>query len=199
MKKNNGLTALWQRVTALLLGLLLALTAPSSVHAQSNEGFELLKTGNHFAFMRHALAPGFGDPDNFALRDCSTQRNLSQEGIEQARRIGERFKQNGISEAVVYTSQWCRCIDTANELGIGTPEELPIINSFYATPSRGDRQDQQLREWAVKQDLSKPTVLVAHQVNITALTSVFPASGEIIIVRRNGDGTLAVAARIRTD
>ena len=87
MKKNNGLSALWQRVTPLLLGLLLTLTASTSSHAQSNAGFELLKTGNHFAFMRHALAPGFGDPDNFALRDCSTQRNLSQEGIEQAQRI----------------------------------------------------------------------------------------------------------------
>ena len=170
------------------------------VSAQANDaqGFEALKSGNHFAIMRHAIAPGSGDPDNFELRNCSTQRNLSQEGIEQAQRIGERFRENGITEARVYTSQWCRCIDTAKLLDIGSPEELPIMNSFYATPQREEMQNQQLKEWLAKQDLTQPLVLVAHQVNITALTGVFPSSGEIIVVQRTINGDLQVTDRIRT-
>lgn len=170
-----------------------------SLQADETTALKSLKSGNHFAIMRHALAPGMGDPSNFDLQDCSTQRNLSQRGIDQAVNIGKRFRDSGISEAQVFTSEWCRCIDTAKYLDLNTPVELPLISSFFETREQASPQTLSLNAWLLKQDLSKPIVLVTHQVNITALTGVFPASGEIIIVKREDDGTLTVADRVQTD
>lgn len=190
MKRFSMLTALFT---------FLILTLSASVHADDAVGLNLLKSGNHFAMMRHAIAPGFGDPSNFKLRDCSTQRNLSQEGLEQSVRIGERFRKVGISEAQVYTSQWCRCIDTAKTLGIGTPEELPAMNSFFQNYEREAVQTETLKKWLAEQDLSKPLVLVSHQVNMTALTGAYPASGEIFIIERGAGGEFTVVDKVRTD
>ena len=199
MKKDRYVKLFLPTLIKTLAAACFVLTGIGSVQASETTGFEKLKSGNHFAIMRHAIAPGFGDPAEFELRDCSTQRNLSQEGIEQAKRIGDRFRENGIAEASVYTSQWCRCIDTATLLDIGVPEEFSAMNSFFATPERGEMQDQELRDWLAKQDLLEPLVLVAHQVNITALTGVYPGSGEIIVVERMESGELKVAARVLTE
>jgi len=182
-----------------LLFIFLTLLSLGSLHATETAGLAALHSGKHFAMMRHALAPGFGDPANFELRGCSTQRNLSKEGFEQAARIGERFRNVGIRKAQVFTSQWCRCIDTAKTLGIGTPEELPAINSFFANPERSDRQTEELKQWLAKQDLSKPLVLVAHQVNMTALTGAYPASGEIFVIQRDESGEFKVTDKIQTE
>jgi phosphohistidine phosphatase SixA len=144
----------------------------------------------HFVIMRHALAPGTGDPPEFTLEDCSTQRNLSAEGREQARQIGQRLRAGGISEARVYTSQWCRCRDTAELLGLGKAQELPALNSFFQNWSQREPRTQALREWLAAQDLSAeapPLILVSHQVNISALTGTSTASGEVLLVKR-GDG-----------
>lgn len=149
--------------------------------------------------MRHALAPGTGDPPEFSVNDCSTQRNLSDEGRQQAKRIGDRFRANGIQEAVVFSSQWCRCMDTAELLGLGAVTELPVINSFFQDYSRREPQTKMLREWLGKQDFAKPLVLVTHQVNINALTNVYTSSGEMVIVRINKSGELSVAGSIETD
>ncbi len=160
---------------------------------------DAFKTGNHIALIRHALAPGFGDPDNFSLEDCTTQRNLSQSGRDQAARIGLKFRQAGINEAEVYTSQWCRCQETAELLSLGTPRPLPPLNSFFQNFNRKEQQTEALREWLAGQPLEKPLILVTHQVNITAFSDVSPASGEIVLMRRNNDGSFEVAGSIRTD
>ena len=176
----------------------LSLITQGSLTANENSGLKALGSGNHFAIMRHAIAPGFGDPSNFELRNCTTQRNLSQEGFDQAARIGKRFKENGISEARVYTSQWCRCIDTASTLDLGVPEELPSMNSFFKTREREAMQMESLKDWLIKQDLTKPVVLVTHQVNMTALTGAHPASGEIFIIERTASGDFNITAKIQT-
>jgi broad specificity phosphatase PhoE len=176
----------------------LSLITQGSLTANENSGLKALGSGNHFAIMRHAIAPGFGDPSNFELRNCTTQRNLSQEGFDQAARIGKRFKENGISEASVYTSQWCRCIDTASTLDLGVPEELPSMNSFFETREREAIQMESLKDWLIKQDLTKPVVLVTHQVNMTALTGAYPASGEIFIIERTASGDFNITAKIQT-
>ncbi len=163
------------------------------------ELWRALKSGGHVAIMRHALAPGTGDPGNFALRDCATQRNLSQEGRDQSARIGERFRANGIAAAKVFSSQWCRCLETARLLGLGELEELPSLNSFFQAWEKRDGQTRALRDWLRQQDLARPTVLVTHQVNITALTGVFPSSGEIVFLRRDEAGELLVIGTIETD
>lgn len=155
--------------------------------------------------MRHALAPGNGDPVDMTIDDCSTQRNLSEEGREQARKSGELLRRHGITNVAVYSSQWCRCRETAVLLGFGDIVDLPSLNSFYATPGLRDEQTESTLAWAsgLERDASIPLtmpILVTHQVNITALTNEFPASGEIFAVRleEGGNGTLRLIARLKT-
>jgi phosphohistidine phosphatase SixA len=158
-----------------------------------------LRAGGHLALIRHAIAPGTGDPDNFVIGDCRTQRNLSDEGRAQAKRIGDRFHVNGIESAPVFSSQWCRCLQTARLLQLGLVTELPALNSFFQSFERRKPQTRALKAWLKNQDLRHPIVLVTHQVNITALTGVYPSSGELIIVRRSEKGGLTVVGTIETE
>ncbi|WP_353248766.1 histidine phosphatase family protein [Salinisphaera sp. T31B1] len=153
-----------------------------------------LASGEAIALMRHASAPGTGDPAGFVLDDCATQRTLSAAGRTEARAIGQRFREHGIARASVYSSQWCRCLETARLLGLGPVRPLPALNSFFE-----DRDKGRARTAAIEQRLAEADtgvqILVTHQVNITALTGVFPASGEIVVVRPDSHG-LAVIGRI---
>lgn len=180
------------------LGLLLPIAAAC---AETDEAalWAALRDGGHVALMRHAIAPGVGDPAGFRLEDCTTQRKLSAQGRAQARAIGERFRANGIATAAVFSSQWCRCLDTARELALGEVVAFPGLNSFFADRGEEARHTAAVRALIGERARSPlPLVLVTHQVNITALTGVFPASGEIIVLRVDGD-TPSVAGRIRTD
>ena len=150
------------------------------------ELWSVLGSTDHFAMIRHALAPGLGDPAHFKLGDCSTQRNLSQEGRDQAKQIGLLFNQHGIHRAKVYSSEWCRCIDTAQHMNLGMVNRLPALNSFFQHQERQDSQVLALRKWLDTQTLDQPLVLVTHQVNITAFTGVYPASGEMVVIKRQG-------------
>jgi phosphohistidine phosphatase SixA len=132
------------------------------------------------------------------LSDCSTQRNLSQEGRDQAARIGSRLRENGIAEARVYTSQWCRARETAELLQLGSVAQLPALNSFFGSPQQGAAQTRALEQWLAQQDLRRTHVLVTHQVNITALTGAHPASGEMLVVTRRQGGALQVVGTLRT-
>jgi phosphohistidine phosphatase SixA len=189
-------TRLLQRA-ALAIALLALLPQPAT--AEDAALWSALRSGGHVALLRHAMAPGTGDPDAFTLGDCSTQRNLSQEGREQAARIGERFRANGIDAASVFSSQWCRCLDTATLLGLGPVREAPELNSFFERFELREPQTAALREWIGRQDLTAPLVLVTHQVNITALSDVYPSTGELVILRREGSGELTVLGSIETD
>lgn len=161
--------------------------------------WEGVNSGKNIVIMRHALAPGNGDPNNFELRNCSTQRNLSERGRQQARAIGEKFHKAGILNAQVYSSQWCRCLDTAAEMNIGTPKEQPFLNSFYGRRELESEQMKNLRAWIKSLDADKATVLVTHQVVITSLTGVFPESGEAVIFRLTDDDEVEVVDTITTN
>ncbi|MBP2306498.1 histidine phosphatase family protein [Azospirillum melinis] len=159
--------------------LLAALAGAFPAVAQDTAGLIVL--------MRHAKAPGTGDPAGFRLDDCATQRNLSEDGRTQAARIGGRLRQLGIDEARVLSSQWCRCLDTARLLDLGPVKELPVLNSFFGQQDEEKERITQLRQFLA--DLprdGKPVVLVTHQVTVTALTGIFPASGEAVLLRANG-------------
>jgi phosphohistidine phosphatase SixA len=158
-----------------------------------------LKTGNSFALLRHASAPGMGDPEYFDVEDCSTQRNLSDAGRKQATAIGDLFRAHGIEKARVLSSQWCRCLDTATLLNLGPVEVLPHLNSFFQQYERRDSQTENLMKWIDKQRSDQTFVLVTHQVNITSLTGVYPSSGELVIVNRSKSGKLSVLGSIKTD
>lgn len=161
--------------------------------------WQAARTGNVVVLMRHAIAPGTGDPQAFTIGKCQTQRNLSEDGRRQARAIGNRFRANGIYQAKVYSSQWCRCLETADLLKLGHVEELTELNSFFRHYERRDSQTKRLRDWIAGQRLDRPTILVTHQVNITALTQIYPGSGEMVVVERADSGVLKVLGTIKTD
>lgn len=171
--------------------------AEKELDAGERAVWSALKSNGHFALLRHAMAPGTGDPEQFALGDCSTQRILSREGQDQAVAIGEQFRANGLDEVIVYSSQWCRCLETANLLALGPVQELPALNSFYRRSERRTLQTQLLRGWLREQKPSVPRLLVTHQVNITELTGVYPASGEMVVVHQSKAGELTVVGRIQ--
>ncbi|MBN42082.1 MAG: histidine phosphatase family protein [Alphaproteobacteria bacterium] len=171
---------------------------PEGGIGQTDTLWGALKSGNHLVLVRHALAPGFGDPEEFDVKDCRTQRNLNDEGRRQSKNIGDMFRSNGIDAATVYSSQWCRCLDTAELVDLGQVLELPALNSFYEEFSRAPLQTKEIQSWIKNAPLRTPTVLVSHQVNITALTGYSPASGEIVFIRRNSDASLAVIGSVRT-
>ncbi|NJM33772.1 MAG: histidine phosphatase family protein [Rhodomicrobium sp.] len=177
--------------------LLAVAVLPARGASSAEDLWNALRQPDHFALMRHATAPGTGDPDNFRLGDCSTQRNLSQGGREQARRTGEAFRAKGLSFAAVYSSAWCRCLDTARLLGFGEPQVLASLNSFFEDRSAGPAQTRRLRSEIQAMDLSRPVMFVTHQVNVTALSGVYPRSGEIVVMRRMPGGGLETLGSLR--
>lgn len=184
---------------ALIAGLV-ALTACSGSLAVSaqNDPWAVLRRPGSFALIRHATAPGTNDPPGFRLDDCATQRNLSAEGRAQSVRIGDLFRANGIAAAEVYSSQWCRCLDTATLMKLGEVRLQPLLNSFFQDRSRETTQIEALRQWIGQLELAKPTVFVTHQVVVTALSQIFPGSGEIVAMQRGADGRLSVQSRLPT-
>lgn len=148
------------------------------------------------AVMRHAIAPGFGDPPEFDGNDCSTQRNLDAAGRDQARAIGAAFRANGIAIDRVMTSQWCRCRDTAELLDLGPVEEFPALNSFFEDRSTRGSQTRKLRDFLAGQPDDRRLMLVTHQVNITALTGRGTSSGEVVVIDVDADGTVEVLGEI---
>jgi broad specificity phosphatase PhoE len=187
-----------RRFTASLLGL--ALGTPLLARAQRTgdpaDFWALLRQGGNVLLMRHAQTePGTGDPPNFRLGDCSTQRNLSDAGREQARRIAAAFQREKIALDEVRSSAWCRCVDTA-ELAFGRHTVWPPINSFFR---QGDSEQQTREVLQALQAFTAPRnlVLVTHQVNISALTGEFTRMGEMLLTRpgQRVGGLLQVLAR----
>jgi phosphohistidine phosphatase SixA len=168
-------------------------------HGAMAEPFPLgrLDEGGYVVMLRHATAPGVGDPDNFRLGDCATQRNLSDEGRAEARRLGERLREQGISSAEIYSSQWCRCLETAELLDLGPVEQLPALNSFFARPAeRAPKLDALRRFLAGLPEDGLPVILVTHQVTISALTGRSAASGEAVVLAVDRTGRPPVAGTI---
>ena len=143
---------------------------------------DLLKDGNKLIFIRHAYAPGNGDPSNFKLNDCSTQRNLSGEGIKQSQKIGKFFNLNKIKIDKVLSSEWCRCKDTA-KLAFDKYKTFDALNSFYDSRFRHnkDQQIKDLKNFILNWDSKKNLVLITHFVVISEIFNVTTSSGEIII------------------
>jgi len=183
-------------LTTLCLTLAVLLGNVGVVYADNL--WSALKSDNHLVLIRHALAPGYSDPDYFDVKDCKTQRNLNDEGRYQSKMIGDLFRSNGIDKAAVYSSQWCRCLDTARLLDLGKVFELPSLNSFFEHFEREESQTEQTMRWIRNAPLDTPTVLVSHQVNISALTGHSPASGEIVFLRRSAGGSISVIGSNQT-
>ena len=183
------------------LAALSASALPTSLLAQTQEPFwALARQGGHVMLMRHAATEsGIGDPPQFRLGDCSTQRNLSAQGREQARVLGLRLAQAGVSLQAVYSSAWCRCTDTAR-LAFDPhhrPHQVwPALNSFFQGQGDERRQTHAVLERARQMPAGHSWMLVTHQVNISALTGRGTAMGEVLLCRppQAGDTRLTVLA-----
>ncbi len=178
----------------LLLVVLAILWSPAPARADE-AAWAALRSGA-IALFRHANAPGGGDPPGLRLGDCTTQRNLDEAGRTQARRIGAAFTEAGVHVGAVLSSAWCRTVETAELAFPGRVRVEPAFNSFFS-----DRAQEPAQTAAARQILAAWTgpgaVFVStHQVNITALTGIVPASGEGIVVVATTEG-VRVVGRIR--
>ena len=145
-----------------------------------------LKEGGKLVFIRHALAPGNGDPENFELKNCSTQRNLNKIGIEQSKRIGSIFKKNDIKIDNIFSSEWCRCKDTA-KFAFDNFETFDALNSFYDIKfaANEDRQIKDFYEFITNLDNKNNIIFVTHYVVIGAILNIGTSSGEIVVTDKN--------------
>ena len=145
-----------------------------------------LEEGGKLIFIRHAHAPGNGDPENFNLKDCSSQRNLNHEGIKQSKKIGLFFTQNKIQIDKVLSSEWCRCKDTA-KYAFNDYKTFDALNSFYDTKFTKNKAKQikDLKKYISSWDSKKNLVLVTHFVVISETLNTGSASGEIIVSDKN--------------
>ncbi|MAJ58266.1 MAG: histidine phosphatase family protein [Candidatus Pelagibacter sp.] len=161
-----------------------------------NTVVSLLKEEGKIVFIRHSIAPGGGDPENFNLKDCSTQRNLSEKGIKQSKQIGEFFKKNKVIISKVLSSQWCRCKDTAFH-AFGKYEEFFALNSTFQIKFSGNskKQAEVLKNFVKKWDGKGNIIFVTHYVIILKHANYAPSSGELVITDKNFN----VLSTLRTD
>ena len=164
--------------------------------ADENAAWIAIADGRAVLLIRHASAPGIGDPPGFVLGDCSTQRNLNEAGRLQARRWGELLRHKGIVEPTIFSSRWCRALQTGELMEVGPVKPLPALDSFFADDDREGQQTQALRDFLASMSETRSIVLISHQVNITALTGVFPRSAEALILALPLTGPPEVLAQI---
>ena len=150
-----------------------------------------LQDGQHVLLMRHADAPGYGDPAGYQLNNCSTQRNLGDKGRKQAVLIGEWLSSQGVKSAKVLSSPWCRCLDTAKLLNKSSISTATALGSFFDDMSQEKKQTQNL-EKLIQSELqsnpNKPLIFVTHHVNIQAFTGKVVNVGDMVLVKVDKNG-----------
>ena len=159
----------------------------------ASELSELLKKPDHVLLMRHAVAPGIGDPAGYKLQDCKSQRNLDATGRAQAQKTGQWLKAQGVGNALVFSSAWCRCKETAENLAFGTPALEASLNSFFDDMRQGSQSNANLQKFIANQLKAKgdkALVLVTHQVNITQFTGETVGSGDMVLAKVNAAGKM---------
>ena len=167
--------------------LIIFISLTSSIKADFNKKlFNQLEDGGKLIFIRHAYAPGNGDPSNFNLNDCSTQRNLNDDGRRQAEYIGEFFRIKKIKIDKVLSSEWCRCKETA-EIAFRDFSTNSFLNSFYSSKfaKNKDKQINSLNDYIINFKSDKNLILVTHYVLISEVLKYAPSSGEIVISDKN--------------
>ena len=163
--------------------LLIFICINPSVKADSKKTLiDELQNGGKLIFIRHAYAPGGGDPDNFDINDCTTQRNLSDSGRIQSQKIGNFFEENNISIGKVYSSEWCRCKETAS-IAFKKYETINFLNSFFSAKFANNRKKQiiDFYKFISNWDKDQNLVFVTHYVVISEILNYAPSSGEIVI------------------
>ena len=147
---------------------------------------ESLSQNDKLIFIRHALAPGNGDPDNFDILDCTTQRNLDGVGRDQSKRLGKFFQINNIPIDTVVSSEWCRCQETA-KLAFNKYDTFTALNSFYDPKfyNNKERQLEELKNFIYNLEEDGNIVFVTHYVVIASMLGIGVSSGEILVTDRD--------------
>ena len=187
MQLLNNAMKLLKLIPLLIVGLI-ATVAPTQVMANLTQD---LSDGRHVLLMRHADAPGYGDPKGYQLDQCATQRNLGEAGKKQSQIIGKWLKNQGISNALIFSSPWCRCLDTAKLLDLGPVITAPELGSFFDDMSLEKEQTRNL-EKLIKTQLGlqtkTPIIMVTHHVNIQAYTDKVVNVGDMVLVKVDQNG-----------
>jgi phosphohistidine phosphatase SixA len=174
-------------------------TAEIAVADDAADAWKALRAGGHVALMRHTDAPGgAGDPPGFRVDDCATQRNLSEKGRADAAKIGVRLKREGIAFEKILSSPWCRCKDTATLLNLGTVEEAATFGNVVVLRDQREGLTGGARALIAKWKGPSNLLVMTHGANIAALTTIWPASGEIVVVR-GGSGSVEPVGRLLLD
>tara|TARA_B000000532_G_scaffold136646_1_gene109719 strand:+ start:233 stop:790 length:558 start_codon:yes stop_codon:yes gene_type:complete len=165
--------------------IFISLTTPIKADLYKNL-INQLEDGGKLIFIRHAYAPGNGDPADFNLNDCSTQRNLSDDGRKQAQRIGEFFTKNKIEIDKVLSSEWCRCKETA-KIAFKNYSTNSFLNSFYSSKfsKNKDKQVKAFNYYIKNLEIEKNLIFVTHYVFISEVLNYGPSSGEIVVSDKN--------------
>ena len=167
--------------------------ATTSTTAQASDLSDKLQSPEYVLLMRHTRAPGNGDPANYTLDDCKTQRNLSDEGRKQAMAAGNWLKKQGVQTADVRSSAWCRCKDTAELLQLGPVTVEPALASFFDDMAQAKTQNQKLEEFIATQLKTKgkqALILVTHHVNIYEFVGENIASGDMVLTKIDSNGKM---------
>ena len=167
--------------------LIIFITLTTSIKADLNKNLKnQLENGGKLIFIRHAYAPGSGDPNNFNLNDCSTQRNLSEEGRKQAKKIGEFFINNNIKIEKIFSSEWCRCKETA-KIAFEDYSTKNFLNSFYSLKyaKNKTKQIEELNDYVQQFKSNRNLVFITHYVLISEVLNYAPSSGEIVVSDKN--------------
>ena len=167
--------------------------------AQQDIWTRMRENTGYVVLLRHAkTVSGTGDPPGFELDDCDTQRNLSDAGREQAKQIGQEFRDRNIPISQVLSSQYCRCLDTAKLLDLGTVEPAPMLNSIFEDRTTATQQVEQTRQRILNyRNTSGVIVMVSHYANIVEVSGVAPQEGEIVVIQANQQGDLEVVEQIQ--
>tara|TARA_R110001583_G_scaffold4696_5_gene26756 strand:+ start:6438 stop:7052 length:615 start_codon:yes stop_codon:yes gene_type:complete len=192
----NSLSSYLQRILLLMILPVTLQADPALTEAQL---WQQLQQPGHFLMMRSARAPGFGDPANFDLADCTTQRNLSDDGEKHASRIGDALRQHGINSAQLFVSQWCRTQDTARLLMLGAINTLAALDKLPHGQDSHRPQQEALDRWISSQTFPTPTMLITHQANITAKTGVHTRSGDLVVLEKEAAGNVTVLGTLHID
>ena len=158
-----------------------------SVDISANtKAISALKEGGKLIFIRHAYAPGGGDPDNFDVSNCASQRNLNEDGIEQSKRIGNFFLEKNITIDKILSSEWCRCKQTA-KYAFKNYETKSFLNSFFSKKfsHKKAKQIKELKEYIKKWNGKGNLIFVTHYVVISEILNIPVSSGEIVVVDKN--------------
>ena len=166
--------------------------------AQQDIWMQMRENTGYVVLLRHAkTVSGTGDPPGFELDDCDTQRNLSKAGREQAKQIGKEFRDRNIPISQVLSSQYCRCLDTARLLDLGTVKPSPMLNSIFEDRTTATQQVEQTRQRILNhRNNSGVIVMVSHYANIVEVSGIAPQEGEIVVIQADPQGDLEVVGQI---